>query len=227
MFHRRINIFTGNFGSGKTEIAVNFAMKLKEKKEKVAIVDFDIVNPYFRTMDVKKELEKKGIRVIASMYANTNVDVPAVSPEVNTLFEDESYTAVFDVGGDDLGAKIVSAFKEEFMKEDYAHFFVVNVKRPMTNTAEKIKEMIASIEESAGIKVTHLINNTNLMEQTSLEDILEGDSIIREISKELNIEVAFTSGFKEIIRKASGKVSGEMFYITKMIKLPWEKDFCV
>jgi len=225
MFHKRINIFTGNFGSGKTEIAVNFATKLKERIEKVAIVDFDIVNPYFRTMDAKEELERKGIRVIASIYANTNVDIPAVSPEVNTLFEDKSYTAVFDVGGDDLGAKIVSTFKEEFIKEDYAHFFVVNVKRPMTNTVDKIKEMIESIEDSAGIKVTHLINNSNLLEQTTLDDILESDRIIREISKELNIEVAFTSGFKEVIHEACGKVSGEMFYIRKMIRLPWEKDF--
>jgi MinD-like ATPase involved in chromosome partitioning or flagellar assembly len=227
MFHKRINIFTGNFGSGKSEVAVNFALKLKEENEKVAIVDFDIVNPYFRTMDVKEELEEKGIRVIASMYANTNVDIPAVSPEVNTLFENKSYTAIFDVGGDDLGAKIVAAYKEDFIKEDYAHFFAVNVKRPMTNTTDKIKEMIESIEDSAGIKITHLINNTNLLEQTTLDNILEGDSIIRKISKDLNIEVAFTSGFREYIDKAVGKVSGEILYLRKMIKLPWQNDLYV
>lgn len=221
MFHRRINIFTGNFGSGKTEVAVNFAMKLREEKNKVAIVDFDIVNPFFRTMDAREELESNGIRVIASMYANTNVDIPAVSSEVNTLFEDRSYTAVFDVGGDDLGAKIVATFKEDFIKEDYAHFFVVNVKRPMTDTVEKIKMMIESIEESSGIKITHLINNTNLMEQTTLEDILEGERIVSKIAKDLNVQIAFTSGFKNILQQAEGQVSGDLFYIRKMITLPW------
>ena len=221
MFHKRINIFTGNFGSGKTEVAVNFAMKLSEIVNKTAIVDFDIVNPYFRTMDAKKDLEENGVRVIAPIYANTNVDVPAISPEVNTLFENKSYTAVFDVGGDDLGAKVVARYKEDFIKEDYVHFFVVNIKRPMTSTVEKIKLMIQSIENSAGIKITHLINNTNLMDMTTLSDILEGESIIREVAEDLKVEVAFTSGFKEFLSQAEGKVSGEIFYIKKMLKLPW------
>jgi len=91
----------------------------------------------------------------------------------------------------------------------------------MTSTVEKIKLMIQSIENSAGIKITHLINNTNLMDMTTLSDILEGESIIREVAEDLKVEVAFTSGFKEFLSQAEGKVSGEIFYIKKMLKLPW------
>ncbi|HOQ00251.1 MAG TPA: hypothetical protein PK604_05360 [Acetivibrio clariflavus] len=90
MSKERISIFAGHFGSGKTEVAVNFALNTASKSKKVAIVDLDIVNPYFRTADAKIELEKMGIWVITPVYANTNVDVPALPPEMNSLFEKKS-----------------------------------------------------------------------------------------------------------------------------------------
>ncbi|HOJ12098.1 MAG TPA: hypothetical protein PK733_16115 [Clostridiales bacterium] len=222
MYYKRINIFTGNFGSGKTEISVNFALKLAGIVEKTAIVDFDIVNPYFRTMDAKKYLEDKGVYVIAPVFANTNVDVPAIPPEVNMLFENKAYTAVFDVGGDDLGAKVISRYKEEIIQCDYAHFFVVNIRRPMTNTIEKIREMICSIEESSGLKITHLVNNTNMLGKTNLNDIMEGNRVVNEIANEMGVKVAFTSGLYNILKEAEEYVDGELFYIEKMIKLPWD-----
>ena len=104
MFDKRINIFTGHFGSGKTEVAVNYAMKMAEAGYRTAIVDFDIINPYFRTADAKDALEEQNIKVILPMYANTNVDIPAIPPEIYSLFEDKDTKVVLDVGGDDLGA---------------------------------------------------------------------------------------------------------------------------
>ncbi len=104
MFNKRINIFTGHFGSGKTEVAVNYAFEMARTGQRTAIVDLDIVNPFFRTADAKQKLENSGIKVVLPMYANTNVDVPALPAEINTLFERKDFKLVFDVGGDDLGS---------------------------------------------------------------------------------------------------------------------------
>lgn len=202
MYSKRITIFTGNFGSGKTEVAVNYALKIRERGYKTAIVDFDIVNPYFRTADVKSYLEDNGIKVVVPLYANTNVDVPALPAEINTLFENKEYKVVFDVGGDDLGATALSRYKENFLEDDYQHLFVVNIKRPMTNTIEKIEEMFRSIEDSSGFKITGIVNNTNLLKDTSIDDLLEGNSMISKASQRLGVPIVFTSVFNKVLQDA-------------------------
>lgn len=222
MFHKRLNIFTGHFGSGKTEVAVNYALKLSELFNKVSIVDFDIVNPYFRTTDARSMLESKNLWVIAPLYANTNVDVPSLPPEINTILENKEYRAVFDVGGDDVGARVLSRYKEEILNDDYEMYFVINIKRPMTENREKIKESIFSIQDSSGIKVTKLVNNTNLLGYTFSEDIIEGQKVIEVISKELNIPIGFTSGFHEFIHPVKETIGTELLCLNKYIKLPWE-----
>ena len=234
MFDRRINIFTGHFGSGKTEVAVNFAIKLSELSreksdnstginEKVAIVDMDIINPFFRTVDAKSELEKHDIWVISSVYANTNVDIPALPPEIYALFEKKEYRVVFDVGGDDLGAKAVSRYRQEILNDDYELFLVVNVRRPMTDTPEKIKEMVFSIEESSRIKITKLVNNTNYLFDTTAEDIIEGQKMLEEVSKEIGVPIAFASGLKEPLEEAGRIINVPLLPIGKLIRLPWEE----
>ncbi|HEY5562362.1 MAG TPA: P-loop NTPase [Clostridiaceae bacterium] len=225
MFERRINIFTGHFGSGKTEVAVNFALKLAEANFKTSIVDFDIVNPYFRTADAKEELEKNNIWVILPMYANTNVDVPAIPSEIYALFQNKEYKAVLDVGGDDLGAKAVSRFREEIVSDDYDMFFVINTRRGMTDTVEKIMEMIALVEDSANIKVTKLINNSNLLEETTPEIILEGNEIIAQVSEKLGIPIAITAAMEDVMSSLSrDQLSGsELLPMRKQIHLPWNK----
>ncbi len=225
MFEKRINIFTGHFGSGKTEVAVNYALKLAEANYKTSIVDFDIVNPYFRTADAKEELEKNNIWVILPMYANTNVDVPAIPPEIYSLFQKKEYKAVLDVGGDDLGAKAVARFKEEILSDDYEMFFVINTRRGMTDTPEKILEMIAIIEESAHIKVTKLINNSNLLEETTPEIILEGNRIISQVSEKLGIPIGITAGMEEVLNQIDSKQlnGSELLPLKKQIHLPWNR----
>lgn len=225
MFDKRINIFTGHFGSGKTEVAVNYAMKMSETGYRTAIVDFDIINPYFRTADAKDALEERNIKVILPMYANTNVDIPAIPPEIYSLFEDKDIKVVLDVGGDDLGAKAVSRFKEEIISDDYEMFFVINTKRIMTDSPEKIIEMIALIEEGANIKVTKLLNNSNLLEETTPEIILEGNRIISQVSKKSGIPIAITAGMEEVVNniKKSEIATTEILAMRKQIHLPWNR----
>ncbi len=225
MFDKRINIFTGHFGSGKTEVAVNYAMKMAEAGYRTAIVDFDIINPYFRTADAKDALEEQNIKVILPMYANTNVDIPAIPPEIYSLFEDKNTKVVLDVGGDDLGAKAVSRFKEEIVSDDYEMFFVVNTKRIMTDSPEKIAEMIAIIEDGANIKVTKLVNNSNLLEETTPEIIQEGNRIIAQVSEKTGIPIAITAGMEEVVNKMKNSDMGntETLSMRKQIHLPWNR----
>ena len=222
MINKRINIFTGHFGSGKTEVAVNYALQLRKSDKQTAIVDFDIVNPFFRTTDAKEKLESKDIRVIIPMYANTNVDVPALPPEINALFEVKEYNVVFDVGGDDLGAKALARYSEDINTNGYDMYFVINSKRPMTDTFQKTKQMLFEIEQASGLKITKLVNNTNLLQDTTLEIILEGHKMIEKLSLELGIPIGFISGFGQFVSKAGDMHKNDVLHMEKSIKLPWD-----
>jgi len=222
MFEKRISIFTGHFGSGKTEVAVNYSLKLSEICSKTAVVDLDIVNPYFRTADVKQLLESRGLRVFTTLYANTNVDVPALPSEINSLFEKQDYRVVLDVGGDDLGARALSRYKDEFNHCNYEMFLVINTKRPMTDTAEKIEAMIRDIEYRSRLPVTKLVNNTNLLGNTAIEDLLEGNRIIEEVSKKMDKPLGFISCFREYAEAVGRQTGMEVLELDKYIKLPWD-----
>ena len=222
MFEKRISIFTGHFGSGKTEVAVNYAIKLSEMHNKTAIVDFDIVNPYFRTADARRELEGRGIKVLAPLYANTNVDVPSLPPEINMLFENKDYHIVFDVGGDDLGAKVLSRYNTDILEDDSEMYFVINTRRPMTLSGKGIEEMMRDIEASSRLKIDWLVNNTNLLGETTPEVIREGGEIIENVSEKLGIPVGFISGMSQVLRQPGEWPGRASLFMEKHIILPWD-----
>ncbi len=222
MFNKRIAIFTGHFGSGKTEVSVNYAHQMALSGKKVAIVDFDIVNPFFRTADVKHLLESKGIKVVTPVYANTNVDVPSLPAEISTLFDDKSYNVVLDVGGDDLGARVLSRYYDEIVNDDYLHCFVVNTNRPMTKNADEIETMIMEIQKSSKIKIDILVNNTNLLGATTPDVIGEGSLIIKDVSKRISVPLKLICGMKDVLESYKGDPGIKRLYMEKFIKLPWE-----
>jgi hypothetical protein len=197
-------------------------MKLAQNNKKVAIVDLDIVNPFFRTADVKNQLEDKGITVITPVYANTNIDVPALPPDINRVFEEKEFKVVFDVGGEDLGARVLSRYKEEIIIDDYEMFCVVNIRRPMTNTPYKIEEMIRSIEYSSRLKVSMLINNTNYLGASTIELLQSGQEMIKKVSEKINIPIGITSSLRNILEGNEKEFDTELLYLDKLIKLPWE-----
>lgn len=222
MFEKRISIFTGHFGSGKTEVAVNYALKLSTLYSNAAIVDFDIVNPFFRTSDAKKELEENNLWVITPVFANTNIDVPALPPEINSLFQKKEYKVVFDVGGDDLGARALSRYRDEISKDDFEVFAVINTKRPMTDSVEKIEEMIFEIEKSSRLKISKLVNNTNLLNSTSMGDVIKGQELIERVSEKLKIGIGFTSIMSGNTEHLDSLINTEILSMRKLIKLPWD-----
>ena len=174
MEHKRLTLFAGHYGSGKTNIAVNYAMHLAEEGKKVCIADLDIVNPYFRTKDSESELKERGITLISSRYANTNVDLPAIPAESYRLVQDKSIFGVVDIGGDDRGAYALGRFADAIKAEgNYRMAFVINRYRPLTSTVEDTVEIMKEIETACGIQFTCIVNNSNLGSETTRETVLD------------------------------------------------------
>ncbi|MBR2397621.1 MAG: hypothetical protein IKA97_02505, partial [Clostridia bacterium] len=133
---KRITLFAGHYGSGKTNIAVNYALYLKSLGYEVKIADLDIVNPYFRTKDSKERLENADIELISPTFANTNVDLPALPQEAYKLVQRRDFKAILDIGGDDRGAYALGRYTPYILEEnDYEMVFVANFYRPLTTTA--------------------------------------------------------------------------------------------
>ena len=193
MIYKRITILCGHYGSGKTNAAVNMAYDLKEQHDKVLIADLDIVNPYFRTKDSKDDLENRGITLISSEYAGTNVDIPAMPQQMYAIIDDKSSKAVIDVGGDDRGAlalgRIMPAIKEE---NDYEMLFVINCFRPLTRDAESTLEVMREIEEACKCKFTAIVNNSNLGNETTEDDVLKSVDYANEVSRITGLPIKCT-----------------------------------
>lgn len=174
MNDKRLTLFAGHYGSGKTNIAVNYAIYLAKMGRKVCIADLDIVNPYFRTKDSAEEFERLGIDLISPQYANTNVDLPALPAESYRLVQDKSVFGIMDIGGDDRGAYALGRFKEFIKKENnYRMAFVANCYRPLTSTPEDTLEIMKEIEAASGIQFNCIVNNSNLGRETDAKTVLD------------------------------------------------------
>ncbi len=210
-----IYVITGHYGSGKTEIAINLAMSLED----ATVIDLDIVNPYFRSADAAKMLTERGVRVIAPQFANTNIDIPALPPEVVSALQGDG-NVVVDVGGDDDGAIALGQYKAYFDTAPYEMYFVLNQKRPLTAKAEDVVPLLRSIETVSRIKVTKLINNTNVMGLTTATDVLAGQKLADEVSALTGIPVGAVSGRLEVIGGID--VNVPKMPLDLYMNLPWE-----
>ena len=190
MEHKRLTLFAGHYGSGKTNIAVNYAVLLAEEGKKVCIADLDIVNPYFRTKDSEKELTEHGITLISPHYANTNVDLPALPAESYRLVQDKTIFGVIDIGGDYRGAYALGRFSDAIKAEDdYRMAFVINRFRPLTSTVEDTVEIMREIEAAAGIKFNCIVNNSNIGAETTKEVVLESVDFAEELSRATGLPI--------------------------------------
>ena len=204
---KRITLFAGHYGSGKINIAVNYAKFLREQGNDVVIADLDIVNPYFRTKDSQADLEAAGIRLISSKYANSNVDLPALPSEIYGIFEDKSSLAVLDVGGDDRGALALGRYTPLIKAEgDYEMLLVINRYRPLTRTADDCIEIMHEVEAAGGLKFTGLVNNSNLGAETVAQDILDSVDYAKEVSEKTGLPVRMTAVEKDLAVELKGKI---------------------
>ena len=208
---KRITIFSGHYGSGKTNVAVNYALWLNEKVNAVSIADLDIVNPYFRTKDSMRILEEKGIKLISSEYANSNVDVPALPAETYGMLHNKNQHCVIDVGGDDRGALALGRYSEGILEDgDYELLFVINKYRPLTRNADMTLEIMAEIEKACHMKFTAIVNDSNLGDETTLEDVLESIAYANEVSRKSLLPIKMTTVKSDLYDALKDKIENLM-----------------
>ena len=200
MFDKRVTVVMGHYGSGKTFVAVNYALALAQKKLPVSIYDLDIVNPYFRTVDALDTLNKHGVELVVSPFAETNVDIPAMNAKSYKMVDDRSRYAVADIGGDDRGALALGRFSDKIKEENnYDALFVVNCFRPETSTIDGALEVKSEIERTGKLPFTGIVNNANLGNETTINDILKGLNFTKELSKITGLPVKFTAVRRDLI----------------------------
>ncbi len=217
---KRITLFAGHYGSGKTNIAVNFALRLAGEGKKVTLADMDIVNPYYRSKDSAQELEAAGVKVIASAYANTNVDVPALPQEMYSVTEDKARYAVLDVGGDDRGALALGRYAPAILQEnDYHMIYVFNASRPLSRTAEMALEIMREIEVAGGIPFTAIVNNTNLGRDTAWETVTASRKEAEKLSQISGLPLLFTAVEESVL--PINERGNDQYFPLKLQKTIW------
>lgn len=220
---KRIRIIVGHYGSGKTEFSVNYAIKLakeideinrkakgdsadlpeKNTLRRVAIADIDVVNPYFRSREKKDMLKEFGIESFSSILKNSSLDLPSIAADIVKPMYDETYDYIIDVGGDEVGARVLGRMSDDIKKYEYDMFMVVNKNREYTDEAEKVIKFIRDIESRSNLKVTGLVSNTHFLRETQEDDIIKGISLVSEIEKLTNIPIRYITYWdkKEEFRK--------------------------
>ncbi len=206
---KRVTIFSGHYGSGKTNLAVNYALMLRQMDYKVSIADLDIVNPYFRTKDSEELFAKNDIELVSLPFANTSVDLPSLPSAAYGLFDRKDRQVIIDLGGDDRGALALGRFIPRLKEDnDYEMIFTVNFYRPLTTTVEEAYEVFKEIEYAAKLKFTKIVNNSNLGEETTADDVIRTVEMTENLAKLTNTEVMYTA-VKESIADEVSKVIGD------------------
>ena len=218
----RIKIFTGHFGSGKTEVAINYAIKMSKEGKKVALVDIDTINPYFSIRDIKIKIEKDYmIRVISTSKDLINAELMVLSAEILSVFNDKSYEVILDVGGDDVGARVLGVYNKYFEEEGYSMYYILNNSRMETLNCITASKYLKSIELASKLKVTGIISNSHMMKETESRHILKGDIESFELSKFLNIPYKYTVCTKKFEEVIKDKVNGEILPINLYMDMTW------
>ncbi len=219
---KHINIFTGNLGSGKTEIAINYALRLLYNNKGCSLVDLDIVNPYFRSRLARTRLEEKGLKVICPDEKIAFGDLPALSPLIKGVFDNDNAYSVLDVGGDDVGATVLGRFKPFLPEGGYELFFIVNAFRPYTRDVKGVTKILKSIEVASRLKVTALVSNGHLGCLTKEENIREGLALTKEVGNNLCLPIAFVAIGREMIGDMENEINGvPVFPLDFFMVPPW------
>ena len=217
-------VIVGNYGSGKTEVSINLAVYRKRAGLNVGIVDLDIVNPYFRTREARNTLTDLGIKVILPPEQYLQADLPVLSPTIAGMIRDSGDLMILDVGGDDAGAKVLSALADAFRGKKVHMLQVVNPLRPQTSTVSGCVSMRHEIEKAAQLTITGLIGNANLIDETSAEDIYSGYEFVQTVSQSSGLPLEFITVSQELLPNIDMKrFSCAVLPIARQLVPPWLK----
>ena len=197
-----VKVLIGNYGSGKSELALNFAMQAAARGDRTELLDLDMVNTYFRLTERGKMVEQKEIRLVSPTFACSGIETLSLPAEVSSAFVLDWDTVIFDVGGDDVGATALGRYHRDFMALEPGALEVlnvVNIRRPLASTVEKIHRLQEGMQTHARLQITGMINNTNLSTMTSADDLWDGYELLRQVVDLTGIPVAYTTGKKDIL----------------------------
>ena len=226
---KKVTVLIGNYGSGKSELALNFAFKAAERGERTELLDLDMVNTYFRLTERGNMTRMKEIRLVSPNFANSGIETLSVPPEVASAFAMDWDTVIFDVGGDATGSTALGRYHQDFMELEPGALEVlnvVNIRRPLAGTVEKIVRLQEEMQIHSRLKITGMINNTNLAEMTGPEELRDGYEMIKEVSEITGVPVRYTSGKTALLEQflAEGhdpKYIGEPLPIDIYMKRDW------
>lgn len=217
----RLSVVVGHFGSGKTEFAVNLALALRRRYDRVALADLDVVDPYFRSRECKPLLEEKGIRLISSSIFCHDADLPSMPAEVNVLLDDKDLWGVLDIGGDPSGARVLARYRRSLTAEGARLLCVINQSRPLSDTADKCIGYLRAMEKACGMAMDALVNNTHCCHLTELEDILRGADMARQVSEKTGIPLLCHCVPRALAEEAAARLD-HVFPMDLYMKKPWE-----
>lgn len=221
---KKITILSGHFGSGKTEIAINLALTERQRFEKVAINDLDIINPYYRSRDVASTFLQHDIELISPKSHLATSDLPIVSGEIYRVLHDHRYRLIVDAGGDKDGATALGQYYHEWKEFNPQLLFVLNKNRPYVSTLEGALYTVRHIEKASRLQVSGIINNSNIGLETSMQDIKEGFTLSSELAEKLDIPFLYTTISKHLKYEAQEFANNhEIVFIERFMKLPWER----
>ena len=199
---KKMYVLIGNYGSGKTELALNFAIRAAADGDRTELLDLDMVNTYFRLTEPGRLMRMKDIRVVSPNFTNSSVETLSLPAEVQSAFAMDWDTVVFDVGGDAVGSTALGRYHQDFEAldpENLQVLNVVNIRRPLSGTVEKIIRLQEEMEAHSRLKITGMINNTNLAQMTTPEELRDGYEMIRQVSEKTGVPVLYTSGKKALL----------------------------
>ncbi len=217
-------ILIGSYGSGKTQLAINLAHDWVKNYAscEIALIDLDIVNPYFRSRELAEELGEKGIKMILPQKDFVLSEAPALPPAISGRLKDDKSKVILDVGGDPAGATVLGRYNAEFQNFGYEMWMVINIYRPDTSDSENILKTAAKLEESSRLKITGFINNTNLGLETTPDLIVEGLQVIKAASKVKDIPVVMSTVQTQIFEDAKKVLLNEkVFPIDIYLRPEW------
>ena len=216
-------IITGSYGSGKTEYAVNLAVEKHQGGFPCTLVDLDVVNPYFRSRDVRDLFSNMGIEVVAPEGAYSHADLPMISPRVKGAIGRTDRTIILDVGGDPMGARVLGRFSQAIQARNYSMTLIVNTRRPETENLEKVLSMAAMIQRASSLKITELVANSHLMEFTDTEVVAEGIVVAKEAARALDVHFSRYCVLEDHLDNVdTAAMNGELVVLKKFMKKPWE-----
>ncbi|RHW31193.1 ATP-binding protein [Neobacillus notoginsengisoli] len=218
----RVTVLAGHFGSGKTELALNMAIKEAGRGNKVAIADLDVINPYFRSRDIAEILNEHGVELIGPPPRLASSDLPIVSGEIYRVLHDPSYKLIIDAGGEKDGATVLGQYFHEWKELNVYMLFVLNANRPYVSTEEGAVDAVLGIESAARLRIGGIINNTNLGAATTPDDVIKGEKLALAVTEKLGVPFALTSISRQLEHSPEFMDREGLFIIDRYMKLPWE-----